>query len=331
MKTVYLHVGIHKTATTSIQQSLIDSRHYLSEQGYYLPIYRFFRNPTGNHSALMYTVFSSSPENYHNNVRHTIPLAKRIGKYRQILDEWTATDKDLILSGEDISLLSKVELSNLKTYFEQKGFTVVVLMYLRRPYPLLLSHYQQILKTGRYTTLGQVELPFAKYQKIRSVFSTVKVFSFEEVKMLDGGVTDHFYKALGIAKESAVPYYDINKSSSDQVVRMLRYLNFKEPLISKNIALNPHRKNHDTYVFDQIQGDQFKLTQAQFEPLKRRIAIENKYLFKHLGSAYVDQKIELYAGPKPWTELQRSKALTLSAGFSPQVQTVITDYLNRQS
>lgn len=59
----YIHIGLHKTGTSTIQKFLFDHRSSLAECGYLYP------SINKNHGGDLYSLFSSSPEEFVTNVR----------------------------------------------------------------------------------------------------------------------------------------------------------------------------------------------------------------------------------------------------------------------
>ncbi len=56
MKTCIIHIGIHKTGSTSIQESL---------QGFYNDIFYYANLGPSNHSEPIYCLFSENPKRHH--------------------------------------------------------------------------------------------------------------------------------------------------------------------------------------------------------------------------------------------------------------------------
>ncbi|MGZ7160613.1 MAG: hypothetical protein ACXVHR_09070, partial [Methanobacterium sp.] len=118
MNEVILHVGLHKTGTSSIQETLfseinnklLEKKDYLYPKSWYL-----------NHSIPIYSAFCDDPEGYYENSRKGYSIAEIKNINERYLEglETELTEREqtkLIISGEDISMLSLVNLHALKTY-----------------------------------------------------------------------------------------------------------------------------------------------------------------------------------------------------------------------
>ena len=65
LRTVILHIGIHKTGTSSIQDAFAGGRAALRAAGILYPA-----SLPANHSHFLYNAFSAAPERYHANIAH---------------------------------------------------------------------------------------------------------------------------------------------------------------------------------------------------------------------------------------------------------------------
>ena len=70
IKNIFLHIGIHKTASTTIQNTLYLERSKLIETGVLYPAFKARNIDISNHSIPFYSLFNKHPEKYHFNVSH---------------------------------------------------------------------------------------------------------------------------------------------------------------------------------------------------------------------------------------------------------------------
>ena len=113
-KPIYLHLGLHKTATTSFQATCAKNRDELLRQGFHYPLFICGESaiaPFDNHSIPLFSLFSSYPERYPVNIRLGINnLEETHQLYREQLQAALSSEHDLILSAEDISSLEIFEI-----------------------------------------------------------------------------------------------------------------------------------------------------------------------------------------------------------------------------
>ena len=121
-----LHIGVHKTATSSIQQNFANlDPEVLRKYGYLYPVFSNGYNKLANHSAIFYSLFTENPLKYHMNIRRGINTLDKVESLHafykeQILNSFDSGAAVVIISGEDISSLSLEALNSLRKYFIEK-------------------------------------------------------------------------------------------------------------------------------------------------------------------------------------------------------------------
>ncbi|RLG10752.1 hypothetical protein DRN69_08610 [Candidatus Pacearchaeota archaeon] len=144
--TLILHVGMHKTGTSSIQQTLA----------------KFYGQPTKeivyfnfdgiiNHSCIVYPIFLENPYSYRDYGLMNLSFMERHSSIQYLQKTFFTTIKNQrrpisIISGEDISLLSEKELENLKDFLQNFFHEIKVIAYVREPYSFLSSYFQEIVR-----------------------------------------------------------------------------------------------------------------------------------------------------------------------------------------
>jgi hypothetical protein len=203
MKQCILHVGMSKTGTTSIQESLY---YDLSD-----PAFRYIDLGQVNHVAAMTTLFSDTPENSYVH-RRMGRSAQQVAQYRvQLLYELdkhlAATDVGVqsILSAEYCWGMRWMEYERVRKFMADRGYIVRIIAYVRPWKPWLESSFQQRLQAG----LSSFQVSPASHSKIdyrerietlETVFGSehVQVFKYEPSTFLEGCVVRHFCQQVGI-------------------------------------------------------------------------------------------------------------------------------------
>lgn len=156
-KSCYLHVGLHKTASSSFQSTCANCANnigILQEAG------------------IAYPIFSCAAANKPNIQNHSVPIHSLFHKKQNII-EWigygafqviskrsitlmkascrilTSSD-DLIISGEDVSNMSKESLFNFINKIKSYNYEIKAIALIRSPYSFACSAMQQRIKGGNY-------------------------------------------------------------------------------------------------------------------------------------------------------------------------------------
>ena len=162
MKTCYLHLGFHKTATTSFQLSCGNNRKKLLEEEIYYPKFKFSDrkgncwNHSGNIRRLCKLGGIDEIENKKNKEKI---FFSNILEYKKMLRQ----DQNLLLSGEGISCMTRSELEILKKDLLTHGFTIRAFGLVRSPYSFACSAIQQTIKGGKYHRLIGLGNVFASH------------------------------------------------------------------------------------------------------------------------------------------------------------------------
>lgn len=147
---LFLHIGVPKTGTTSIQESFFRSTDALHRNNaLYLPY------ADRNHSPAMMWFFCKKERKlaYHVTVKQRLTARQVDAKCTEIqtlLDGFLQDPAQTkIISGEDISDLAEDEIVNMKNYFEKvREHDIKIIVYVRNYYQFLDSRVQQRVKNA---------------------------------------------------------------------------------------------------------------------------------------------------------------------------------------
>ena len=148
-KTCILHLGSHKTGSTFIQNSFSKNKIFYESHNWNYPIFRNINNRLiANHSRPLGIIFENKAAipgkintNFHaNKERHL--------KYLISVCE---QPKNLIISGEDMSVWSKLKLERLLKFLSKYYSKIVPVIFIRAPYGFYCSQLQQLVKSGHHS------------------------------------------------------------------------------------------------------------------------------------------------------------------------------------
>ena len=221
MKTVYLHIGTHKTGSTSLQFFLHRAEAALRERGVLYPRAGRSERLWFAHHALAWAVLKTEE-------------APAEDVWRAVKEEIAAwTGDEVVLSCEDFSLCDDAQASEVVGMFE--GFRVEVVVYLRKPIDYALSAYKQHLTSNGHRSLEEHLRDFAERCDYLSLVrrweacpgvEAVHVRVYDKVKRA-AGVEADLAEVIGAAFEPLAPFAGapVNVSHADDVLRTIRAVN----------------------------------------------------------------------------------------------------------
>lgn len=293
MKQLILHVGLHKTATSTIQASCYYNRTILEKRGIVYPRFLIENSLEINHSRAILSLFRDNPETYRVNIKKGADSKDKIKAlnhyYMRTLEGLCMSADKMIISGEDISNLPKESLSRIDHYFQSFGFKVYVICFVRRPYASLCSRIQEMVKNGRglledKSYLKKIKSQSPKIITMRDVFPDIEFHSFDEVIENGNDPFKYFLKTIGINEFDELKTMTRNEGIGNLSTRLYNHLFTQYPhMIDKKMNIDrldiPIEKYDDT---------PFLLTTLELEHVKPILDKENALFRKMLGEVYCD-------------------------------------------
>ncbi|MEM6415331.1 MAG: hypothetical protein AAF720_11830 [Pseudomonadota bacterium] len=229
MKRALVHIGMHKTGTSSIQESLA---------GYDDGTIRYADLKERGHGSVLFTAFEDvNIQNSRNGKQCSLEHAeqKRMTARQCIINDVTKHNASLtIFSAEALLYLSLQGVKDLKEFFDQYFDDIEILAYVREPLSYILSMTQQFIKMGAITT----ELPSPSYQnsfvKFIDTFGRSKVIfrQYSKENLVGASSVSDFCNFVGIPHESIV-HSTVNKRLPFEAVQLLHNLNAQRVFNSK--------------------------------------------------------------------------------------------------
>jgi len=287
-----LHVGLHKTATSSFQATCGKNHEALADQGFIYPGFQIDDQRIFNHSIPIYSLFCEDPESYNFHQRSgTAHDTQRLNAaYRQQLEAALCTKSTLILSGESISILPVHRLQALKDYLLSRGRDLRVLCGVRRPYSFLCSEIQQRIRSGigRRIAGAKVHGASARVSALKNVFPDTEFFSFEQDCSHTGGPVTALLERIGV---NAVGFdlLAANEGLGNITTRLYAAINQKYPVIWKK-KLNPRGRNERVVNLD---NEKFLLFAEELDHYRSSLSTENAVFSDLLGSEFCDRDMPL--------------------------------------
>lgn len=219
MKTCHLHIGMHKTGSSSIQNYLDKNRDELLKNGHY---YAEMGSP--NHSGPFLYSLRYEPAEDSEIASFNISseeLNRRVSLYKENLNRSLKKEyTNIIFSAEAIIKLTEEELNSFKNYLLNYVDEIKVYCYVREPMPFMVSSFQQIIKTMPVFLDNQNLYPNyqEKLEKFESVFGSVNYRLFSRDTLFQGDVTADFCSWIDL------PYFGAEETNNSLGALAVKFL-----------------------------------------------------------------------------------------------------------
>ena len=306
MKTCFLHLGLHKTASSSFQQTCASNRKLLGKQGLHYPLFACEQSQPkrlkiNNHSVPLRCLYDQNPKNYHINKRWKINrLDEAIRNYDAQLTEALSRDASIILSGEGLSLLSGKALLQLVERIRARGFEIRPLALVRSPLDYAHSIAQQLIRGGQHLelvgcgpllapqTMKRLTIPDGQREltTLRSVFGEdLQLVPFRRACAHPHGPVGYLLeKFCGVSNLELIKFQNSQESKSNGWVRVQNLINRRWPIFDQQKQLNPdHFRLQDDLEFT----GKFRLTRTEVDLLKDQLAQSDQVMVDLLSEEFV--------------------------------------------
>lgn len=239
-KTIVLHIGLHKTGTSSIQETLAANRALLVERGLLYPA-----SLPANHSNFVYNAFADAPEAYHANRARGLTreeLATRTARTLEALRREAAETAcgTIVFSAEDACTLKPAEVARMHAFLAGLVPSPVlrVLLYTRHPVDYVASAVQENVKGNGLTIARAKEIHLGaapeRFRRIHDTYAAafgkaaVTFRSFEAARAAPGGLVGDVLGTLG-TDAAGIREVRRNESIAGELVPFLSELNGATP------------------------------------------------------------------------------------------------------
>jgi len=195
-----IHIGMPKTGSSALQESLFSKIHD--------PSVSYANLPVPSHSAIIFSMFSSWPENhyYHKGRKSSNEEIEKFNNKnrKRLVDGFRKHHSDIeIISGEDIFHLDENGLRRMKDFLQGFFARILIVGYVRPPKSFMESAFQQLVK---YHSIDRFNFKIiyphyrVKLEKFDKIFhpENVRLWKFDLKSFPDSDITLDFCRRLKI-------------------------------------------------------------------------------------------------------------------------------------
>jgi len=226
-KKVILHIGVHKTGSTSVQAWAIANASALKRAGVYYP--EMGRNPDGNHSELAWSVA--------DDPRSSVKV------FQQMLEEIEQSDQPVVfISGEEFEYLQPHSIASLKSALE--AFDVRIVLSLRPQHEIIRSQYgewiRQFLTVDDFSVFWRFHMRLPEYDFVTLWKNWSAAFGADNILLVSHteactyphGMVSSIMDVMNLPAGDFEFLDNTNKSDPAEVVYLWRYMLLKLQLVT---------------------------------------------------------------------------------------------------
>lgn len=295
-KLAYIHVGLHKTATSSLQSTCATNKRQLREQGFHYPIFRLKTNQItrkiSNHSAPFVNIFHPSPEKYAiNHIWGIQDLANAKKQYFKTLREAVECHSKILISGEGISTIPETGILDMIRFFENYEFSIKAIACVRSPLSFHTSRTQHAIRHAvkfkqKAPSMARFISQIPRIQILKNIFGNRISFLPFKVACLDNqGPAAAVLRLCDIDPDLFV-IETSNQGGDNLAVRnaleaVINGTSLQWTMRERNDILKSMRSNSK-------KNEKFQLTKEETNAINDHLFKENSGFLSLLGSSYCD-------------------------------------------
>ena len=315
-KQVILLAGLHKTATTSIQETCFAHRKMLREAGFFYPTVSVAGAQDSNHTFFLKEAFRDQPNRIglagQFSLSDTVATGQQDKRRGALAAALSKERNKFLFAAEGVSVFSESELRSMKDWFAAQGFALRVICHVRH-----LSSWTQSMVAQRVVGIAALSIPEAlnefvaaggivrpRLETLRRVFPEAEFYSHERAVRHPRGPAGFFFDAIGFQGEGQLESRRANEGRSDIATRVVSLINEKfgrSSWLGPVDDLEQHLKSNGMRMMRGLPGPKFALRTEEAEPILELLRAENEWLRESFGQDFHDARMEFSGEPVRWT------------------------------
>ena len=307
--TFYIHIGVHKTGTKSIQYTLFNNREKLLEHGInYLRL-------ESNHAPALISLLSDSPHTYARNILRHVDTPEKAAVYnasiKQQLTEELSNNRSpkVVISGEGLSSIDQSAFSKLKAMLDPYAEAYRIIVYVRDPYEYANSFTLQRVKNGYILGDPEQKIPLPNYRQTIGRYiknfgrANVDIRIFDPQQFLGGSLVSDFLAAIGESTKMAESLQTVraNESMSHEAAMILSEINSAFPTHVDGLA-NRERVRQLQFLLAGIPGEKFRIDPSMYLKHEDEVLKDLEWLHETIGKKVFADPVPRPASTPRWSE-----------------------------
>ena len=336
---IYVHIGVMKTATSSLQQSLFKNRKVLKSMGdgYLYPQVSYF-----HHGRFFLSKFTNQHVNPRTFVRKFDGKIENMKDYAireqaKFENEVINTNcKNVVVSGEQISFFNLEQIKKFKNYLLSlaPNAEIYIVVCTREHTSRFASEIQQSVKVCMQVDFNDYIKKESQYYKnhiehFLGTFGKDKIiaYKFEDIKKYKNGPIELFFKKIkaDIASNQLFNFRS-NEGYSGLAVDILMYINNRLPLITDN-ELTKGRRFYDDRMLGRISGEKYLLSKEMIENIHNKCMADKVWLRDNLGIDYTQTYSKKYFNGLKFNKTYLKEFKCIFIKLKPVIQKLCYDYI----
>lgn len=282
MKECILHIGMHKTGSSSIQDYLYNNRTELRKGLLYADL------ETANHSGPFSFSFKSDVYKTPYFKKRGLTLddfERKKHHYRNLILRELQRDYDtIIFSAEDFCGLSEGDLSELKTLLLEYVDSIKVIAYIRDFESFAAFALQQRLKTDFVELSVDNILPnyLNRFEKFERVFGSIKYKPYGREYLIEGDIVSDFCSEVAMTCQRKV---QANTSLSSTAVKFLYHYQKSR----KQVVISHSQTVKLEQLLTPIEGKKFSLPDSLIQEVLQKGATQIDWMRERLPCLFDTQ------------------------------------------